>query len=62
MSGAAVTLITNSGSGRLRTVTSGSFGPLDRVRPAAWRPAVPATLRSVLSRRSVRKSEGGCSR
>jgi hypothetical protein len=71
MTRAAVTRVTRHSFGDWVTVTGDSHPPLDRVRPTARRPKVPAALLRVAcgrvtdparSRRSVTPSEGGCSR
>ena len=68
MTPAAVTPVTRHSLGDRVAVTGGSHPPLDRVRPTARRPTVPAALsiggygRPAALRRSVTPSEGGCSR
>jgi hypothetical protein len=71
MSPAAVTPVTRHSFGDWVTVTGDSHHPLDRIRPAARRPKVPAAPDRVAdgsvtdtacSRRSVTPSEGGCTR
>jgi hypothetical protein len=74
MTRAAVTPVTRHSLGDRVAVTVGPGTPLDRVRPTARRPKVPAALlwaafdraprpgNAVGPRRSVTPSEGGCSR